>query len=196
MREVPGSIPGTAPFFCFFFARCIFFFGAARRRARAARKGQFRSFVIFLLSLPVHFHGLVVRIPACHAGGPGSIPGGSEFASSEQFFFAGRNENFHVCPAFAGQKAPKKVKMRPRSWKLTLSGQKDPAERVQRSDDNISQGCQRLVCRQTKVTFFPTLGCGFSKEKSVFFAKKKAKKPPLKSPSKKSTLCGDRTRDH
>ena len=72
MREVPGSIPGTAPF--------LFFFASFPP-----------SFLVhlslesFLLYLMVHFHGLVVRIPACHAGGPGSIPGGSEFASSEQF---------------------------------------------------------------------------------------------------------------
>ena len=33
---------------------------------------------------------------------------------------------------------------------LTLSGPQDPVKRVQRSDDNISQNCQRLVCRQTQ----------------------------------------------
>ena len=135
----PGFDSRNSPvFFCFCFA--VHFASAHEKKKQSSLVCCLET---FLLCLMVHFHGLVVRIPACHAGGPGSIPGGSEFASSEQFFcpelpgllptaFFSRNEikNSTFCPVFCGRKTQKKVKMCPRSLKLTLSGQKDPAERV------------------------------------------------------------------
>ena len=75
----PGSTPGTAKFLILIFKFCLFLKNISKRDLITEVNYKYNKlirFETFYLWYFCKFRGsIVVSIPACHAGNPGSIPG-------------------------------------------------------------------------------------------------------------------------